>query len=164
MIHYKVPLLLILPLLFSCASDREMANKNRIENVKARIISEWDLNLDGTISCDDLGLKKVDQFTKADSDGNNILDASEFKNAPWGSKTFAVEMLYSFDENRDGKVTQQEFSAKPNTVFAALDKNQNCTVSEDEIEASLTERRGSKSGGRGGRRGGKGGKGGGHLS
>lgn len=165
MTNNKVIMLALIPLLASCASDRELARKERIEDAKVRIMTEWDLNLDGTVTCDDMELKKIDKFTKSDLDENSILDASEFRDAPWGSKAFSVEMLYSFDENRDGQVTQQEFSDKPDAFFTALDKNDDCKVSEDEIEQSLTERRATRpsgGGGRGsGRGGGKGGRGGG---
>ena len=75
----------------------------------------------------------------------------------WGNKVFSVELLRSFDKNNDGQVSQQEFSGKPDAFFTSLDKNEDCTISEEEIEQSLTERRRPKPKGGGGRAGGHGG-------
>ena len=157
MINYKLAILTLIPLLASCVSGRDIARKERIEDGKDHIMAEWDVNLDGIVTCVDLELKKIEQFNNSDLDKNKLLDASEFKVAPWGNKVFSVELLRSYDQNNDRQVSQQEFSAKPNAFFSSLDKNKDCTVSKEEIEQSLTERRSPKPKSRGGRAGGHGG-------
>ena len=72
MINYKLAILTLIPLLASCVSDRDLARKERIEDSKDHIMTEWDLNLDGNLTCVDLELKKIEQFNNSDLDKNKI--------------------------------------------------------------------------------------------
>lgn len=160
MIKYRLVILALIPFLTACSSNKDLKREERMDHSKNRIMTEWDLNLDGVVNCTDLELRKINQFKKSDLDENSFLDASEIKAAPWGSKVFSVEMLHSFDQNKDGQVSLMEFSVKPEAAFVALDKNEDCTISEEEIEQSLMQRRSARPKGNGGRGGGKGGRGG----
>ena len=44
-----------------------------------------------------------------------------------------------FDENRDGRVSRNEFVNKPNPLFSRYDKNGDCKVTPAELKATLRD-------------------------
>jgi Ca2+-binding EF-hand superfamily protein len=46
-----------------------------------------------------------------------------------------------FDDNRDGRVSRNEFVDKPNPLFARYDKKGTCRVTLDDIVESLSPAR-----------------------
>jgi hypothetical protein len=47
--------------------------------------------------------------------------------------------LAYFDENRDGRVSRNEFVNKPNPLFARYDKNGDCKVTPVELKATSSD-------------------------
>ncbi len=134
-------LLLIFLSLAACGGRGGVNDRERFEEAKSRLINLWDTDRNGVITCSDVERRKILQFGVSDENNNELLEVDEVKKAPWGSRAFPIEFLNSYDLNNDGEVDLQEFIDKPDDTFQRMDNNQDCTVSEKEIETFLKERR-----------------------
>lgn len=149
---------IILFALFSTISCGAGRNSERLEMRKSGFIEQWDQNDDGIVTCGDDLVRRSQQFKDADLDASDLLDVKEIREAPWGSKAFAAEVLATYDLNRNGTVDIDEFLLKQEGLFAKIDVDQDCLITDEEISASLKERPGKRPGnGRRGQRGGLGG-------
>lgn len=137
-----IPMLVAVPLLSSCTGHSGIVSANNFESGKSLFMTQWDINGDGQVTCIDAAHKQEQKFNKADLNNNGSLDIEEFKQAPWSNTAFAEEHITLFDQDRNGKVSSKEFSERPNTEFAAIDRNQNCIISDREIAIMLDQRRG----------------------
>ena len=94
----------------------------------------WDLNHDGVYTCAEWKAYLERLFTQADRNHDGRLDAAEF--AAMRQKSAALEDadFGYFDENQDGKITHDEFVAKPNEFILRFDRNSDCRVTPDEMK------------------------------
>jgi hypothetical protein len=63
----------------------------------------------------------------------------EFKTIQQAAPMFKEADLAYFDENRDGRVSRNEFVSKPNPLFARYDKNGDCKVTPAELKATSSD-------------------------
>lgn len=157
-------ILVVIPVLSACSGPSGAMRTEHLERDKSRIMTQWDLNRDGKITCADALQKQKQLFIRADLDGSGTLEVEEFKQASWSNPAFAEEHLYLFDVNHNGNVSLKEFEERPNQKFLRMDKNRDCKISDKEIAAMLSggkgqrpdrrSRGGKKGEGKGGRHGG----------
>ncbi len=118
-------------------STASFAQDTGTEVPGAQFIAEWDINLDGSVSLDDVSSRRSDIFATFDADDNGILDAAEYaffdqarasahsgENGNGGDRKAAVGFTLAFnDVNGDGAVTLDEFLGKSADWLAILDRN-----------------------------------------
>lgn len=104
--------------------------------------AKWDLNGDGTVTCDEWRGYVAPLFQRLDADGDGGLDGAEFASLEPTDPVFKGADLGVFDANADGRVSRQELLAKPNPVFGRLDRNRDCRLAPDELRPSIADRRG----------------------
>jgi len=94
----------------------------------------WDLDHDGTYTCDEWKQYATRLFNLADRNHDGYVDASEFKTIQKAMPMFNEADLAYFDDNHDGRVSRDEFVKKPNPIFARYDKNGDCRVTQQELK------------------------------
>ena len=109
---------------FSSASSTELTFINASQT--------WDLDKNGTVTCDEWKQYATSSFKQADGNGDGALDAQEWSVMVASDRLFETAGLSYYDANADGKVTLDELANKPNTAFALLDKNKDCQIGHDE--------------------------------
>ena len=93
----------------------------------------WDLNKDGSVTCDEWKAYTGELFTAADGNGDKLLNQDEYRNVIKTDRLFQVADLAYFDGNKDGQLTLQEISDKPNPAFVRLDRDKDCKIGRAEI-------------------------------
>jgi hypothetical protein len=113
----------------------------------------WDADHNGTYTCDEWKQYASRLFNLADRNHDGYVDATEFKTIQQAAPMFKEADLAYFDENRDGRVSRNEFINKPNPLFARYDKNGDCKVTPAELKATSSDAQPSekRAGGRSGR-------------
>jgi EF-hand domain pair len=94
----------------------------------------WDADHNGTYTCDEWKQYVSRLFNMADRNHDGFVDASEFRTIQQAAPMFKEADLAYFDENRDGRVSRDEFVNKPNPLFARYDKNHDCRVTPQELK------------------------------
>ncbi|XSC47349.1 hypothetical protein ACF1BQ_018635 [Bradyrhizobium sp. RDT10] len=86
-----------------------------------------------------------------DRNSDGYVDPSEFKVIQKSHQNFANADIAYFDENGDARVSRKEFVDKPSPFFVRLDKNGDCKVTADELNAARASspRQGGQKGDRG---------------
>ena len=100
-----------------------------------QLMLSFDLNMDGSVSLNevDSGLKW--QFEKADADHNGVLNLNEMQaenGRRWQASGTASSPL--IDWNQDGTVSFAEFSGTAHSVFAQLDRDQGGALAGVELQ------------------------------
>jgi EF-hand domain pair len=96
----------------------------------------WDLDHNGIYTCDEWKQFASRIFSLADRNRDGYVDASEFKTIQQAAPMFKEAELAYFDDNRDGRISREEFVSKPNPLFARYDRNGDCKVTPAEIKGS----------------------------
>lgn len=94
--------------------------------------STWDLNKDGTVTCDEWKQYATEIFREADTDKDGALTLQEWNGMTRVDKLFVTANHDYYDANNDGKVTLEELTGKRNQAFVLLDKNNDCQLGHDE--------------------------------
>ncbi len=94
--------------------------------------STWDLNKDGTVTCDEWKQYATEIFRGADLDKDGSLTVSEWSGMTSVDKLFVTANHDYYDANNDGKVSLEELTGKRNQAFILLDKNNDCQLGHDE--------------------------------
>lgn len=132
--------------------------EEKMEKVYRQFVQRWDYNEDGEATCDDVNTQRSRLFRALDEDGNGELTSGEYRHAKFEDKSFMFFDFMRVDTNASGKVELEELIAVPHSQFLNADKNKDCSISRDEVMASIREtmmQRGDGGGnpGRGGRAG-----------
>jgi len=96
----------------------------------------WDLDHNGTYTCDEWKEYARRIFNQADRNHDGYLDAAEFKTIRQASAVFKEAELAYFDDNHDGRISREEFVSKPNPLFARYDRNGDCKVTPAELKGT----------------------------
>jgi Ca2+-binding EF-hand superfamily protein len=96
----------------------------------------WDLDHNGTYTCDEWKQYANRIFNLGDRNHDGYVDASEFKTIQQATPVFKEAELAYFDDNRDGRISREEFVSKPNPLFARYDRNGDCKVTPAELKGS----------------------------
>jgi hypothetical protein len=94
--------------------------------------STWDMNKDGTVTCDEWKQYAGEIFRDADGDKDGALTVSEWSGMVAVDKLFVSAGHDYYDANKDGKVTLEELTGRRNHAFVLLDKNNDCQLGHDE--------------------------------
>lgn len=96
------------------------------------MMKKADKNNDGKITKDELQQAQLERFKKIDANNDGVINAAEVQKRM--SRFFekrAKRMTRRFDENRDGKVTQEEFLAAADKRLYILDLNDDGEITRD---------------------------------
>jgi Ca2+-binding EF-hand superfamily protein len=96
----------------------------------------WDLDHNGTYTCDEWEQYASRIFNLADRNRDGYVDAAEFKTIQQATPVFKEAELAYFDDNRDGRLSREEFVRKPNPLFARYDRNGDCKVTPAELKGN----------------------------
>lgn len=96
----------------------------------------WDANHDGVYTCEEWNSFADRAFTSADRNRNGKLDPTEFATVRKIDPSLADADFGYFDENQDGRITRKEFVEKPNAFILRFDRNGDCRVTGDEMNAA----------------------------
>jgi hypothetical protein len=94
--------------------------------------STWDMNKDGTVTCDEWKQYVTELVGVADADKDGALTQQEWSGLTKQDKLFVTAGHDYYDANNDGKVTVEEMTSKRNHAFVLLDKNNDCALGHDE--------------------------------
>lgn len=119
-------------LLGACSAASPFSSSSDFDRTFIGAAQTWDLNKDGSVSCDEWKQYAMSSFRESDANGDGTLDQQEFLVMARNDRLFEVANLTYFDANSDGKVTAQELADKPNTAFKLLDKNGDCRIDRNE--------------------------------
>ena len=103
--------------------------------------ADWDINHDGVYTCEEWKIYVTTLFAKADRNHDGYLTADEFSAIKRADPLFADADLSYFDDNKDGRVSRDEFVNKPSPFFQRFDLNHDCRVTQDELAGKKPENR-----------------------
>ena len=119
------------------AQDPRVASSQVGEmQLNIRLMLNFDTNMDGSVTRDEVeaGLKR--QFDQADADRNGSLNLAEIQaenGRRWQASGTASSPL--IDWNLDGTVSLAEFSGTAHSIFAQLDRDQGGSLAGAELQA-----------------------------
>lgn len=99
----------------------------------------WDLNKDGTVTCQEWKTYAGEMFDRADTGRQGFLTPEQFKRMEAEDKLFAVADFKYFDSGNKGRVTRADVVDKPNPAFTLLDQDKNCSLTSAELAGSRTQ-------------------------
>jgi Ca2+-binding EF-hand superfamily protein len=147
--------MLVIPALSGCAGNKNpLASASPVEREFVMAETTWDLNHDGSVTCEEWKQYAASLFREADANRDGALSREEFAAMGRRDRLFETAGFAYFDADRDGRITEAELTEKPNPAFALLDKNGDCVISPEEVVHSAESRGGAGGGRRGKRRGG----------
>jgi hypothetical protein len=94
--------------------------------------STWDMNKDGTVTCDEWKQYATELLQESDGDKDSALTVAEWGKLTGSDKLFVTADHKYYDANGDGKVSLEELTGKKNHAFTLLDKNNDCAIGHDE--------------------------------
>jgi Ca2+-binding EF-hand superfamily protein len=119
-------------LLLGACTSTPFGSSNDFDRTFIGAAQTWDLNKDGSVSCDEWKQYAASSFRESDANGDGALDQQEFLVLAKNDRLFEVANLSYYDANSDSKVAAQELADKPNTAFKLLDKNGDCRIDRNE--------------------------------
>lgn len=125
--------LLALLMLSACSTvSNPFANSNDDDRTFIAAAQTWDLNKDGSVTCEEWKQYVTTAVREADANGDGALDSTEWQALVKSDRLFEIATLSYYDTNSDGKATADEIANKPNRAFALLDKNGDCQIDRNE--------------------------------
>jgi hypothetical protein len=94
--------------------------------------STWDMNKDGTVTCDEWKQYATELLQESDGDKDSALTVAEWGKLTGSDKLFVTADHKYYDANGDGKVSLEELTGRKNHAFTLLDKNNDCSIGHDE--------------------------------
>lgn len=99
----------------------------------------WDLNKDGTVTCQEWKTYAGEMFDRADTGRQGFLTPEQFKRIEAEDKLFTVADFKYFDSGNKGRVTRADMVDKPNPAFVMLDQDKSCSLTSAELAGSRTQ-------------------------
>lgn len=126
--------LALLPgVLSGCASSSNpFAKTSDFDRTFIGAAQTWDLDKNGSVSCDEWAQYVNTSFREVDANGDGALDAEEWKVLVKNDRLFEVANISYYDANGDGRVTVEEMTGKQNIAFKLLDRNNDCQIDRTE--------------------------------
>lgn len=125
--------LVLVPVLAAgCASGNPFNNATDFDRTFISAAQTWDLDKNGSVSCDEWVQYVSTSFREADANGDGALDAEEWKVLVKSDRLFEVANISYYDANGDGRVSVEEMTGKQNLAFKLLDRNQDCQIDRTE--------------------------------
>ena len=116
-----------------CASGgNPFAKTNDFDRTFIGAAQTWDLDKNGTVTCEEWTQYITTSFREADANGDGALDAQEYQTLVKSDRLFEIANIAYYDANGDGRVTLEEMTGKPNVAFKLLDRNQDCQIDRTE--------------------------------
>lgn len=140
----------------AASAQKPMTRAEFIANVQARF-KAMDTNHDGVLNSAEVAAAQqkeiaeataVEQqraeteFTRLDTNHDGQLSKAEFMAAVPAVKPnqSPQQIIASFDSNKDGKISTQEYDAKPVASFDRIDTNHDGMISPQELQAARSQR------------------------
>ncbi len=121
-------------LLAACAGGGGPLSKiSATERIFIEAATTWDLDRDGAVSCDEWKRYAGVLARDADANRDGNLTRDEYQKLAGVDRLFQVAGFEHFDADKNGLVSLQELTEKPNPAFVLMDKNQDCRLTTDEI-------------------------------
>jgi hypothetical protein len=92
-----------------------------------------DVGRTGVFTCDEWKRYAARLFNEADKNRDGFLTAAEFEAIRKADPMFKNADIGYFDDDRDGRVSRNEFLDKPNLFFVKYDRKRECRVTFDNI-------------------------------
>ncbi len=115
-----------------CASNSPFSKATDFDRTFISAAQTWDLDKNGSVSCDEWAQYVTQSFREADVNGDGALDAEEWKKLVSNDRLFEVANMSYYDANGDGRVTVEEMTGKQNIAFKLLDRNGDCQIDRTE--------------------------------
>lgn len=98
-----------------------------------RAARTWDINRDGSVTCDEWRAYAGRLFSRFDADGDGYLVAYEYGTMSMTDRLFEAIQLDYFDTDKDERLSRTELADKPNAAFTLGDRNKDCTLDSTEL-------------------------------
>lgn len=121
--------------LSACAQGGPLSKISETERIFVEAAMTRDLNKDGAVTCDEWKSYAGGLFRDADVNHDGQLSREEYQRISSIDRLFQVAGFEHFDADRNGQVTLQELTEKPNPAFVLMDKNKDCRLTQDEIRS-----------------------------
>jgi Ca2+-binding EF-hand superfamily protein len=116
-----------------CASGgNPFKNTSDFDRTFIAAAQTWDLDKNGSVSCDEWVRYISGEFRQADANGDGALDAEEWKKLVGSDRLFEIANIQYYDANGDGRITLEEMTGKQNLAFKLLDRNSDCQIDRTE--------------------------------
>lgn len=97
-----------------------------------------DANKDGVITLEEAQAAAAKQFDQFDRTKDGAVDKADFDAMKKEMTDYRVKrFIHAFGADKDGKVTKDQFFAKARERFAAMDRNNDGTISRDEMPGRM---------------------------
>ena len=106
-----------------------------------KAIAKWDLNGDGTLTCQEWRAQLIGVFGKLDSNRDHSLNKDEFQAITAVDPIFKTANLHVFDDDRNGAVSKDEFANRAHPLLARADKNRDCRLEPNELVSMRPKQR-----------------------
>lgn len=149
---HVVTALIIAVTLTACASRRKAPERPPLkpeqkQTLYNRLVTRWDFDKDGAVTCNDITVQRRSLFIELDTDNNDLLSVSEYRFARFEDKSYLFYTYQEVDIDKAPGLSFTEFNAVSHSQFVGFDRDKNCTVSIDEASDALRsqlEERGPK--------------------
>lgn len=119
-----------------------------IEKALRDFTALWDLNEDGAATCADIAVLRERQFKRLDKDGDQTLDALEYRAINFEDTSFVFYEFSTLDTDQSGSLGLAELSAVSHNLFRSTDKNGDCAITYSDAAYIVLNNRRNGIGGR----------------
>jgi Ca2+-binding EF-hand superfamily protein len=106
---------------------------SREDIVLVKAARTWDLNHDGSVSCEEWREYSGRLFGRFDANRDGYLDKNEYQTMATTDALFDAVSLDYFDTSKDKRVSREEFTSSPNAAFRIGDRNKDCNLDPTEL-------------------------------